>query len=110
MESIKRVAVVLALSLFCETGSGQQSATPRDGYVPNESTAIRVAEAIFVPIYGQRHVEAERPFHARLAGDHWIVNGTLRRPRNHRLVVMGGTMTAEINKVTGRIVDVYHGK
>jgi hypothetical protein len=77
---------------------------------PDESTAVRIAEAVFTPIYGRSLVRAEHPFHARLEGNHWIVNGTLHKPRKSGLIVMGGTMTAEIDKATGRILDVYHAK
>ena len=69
METIRRVAVIFALILIPEIFAGQQSAVPRGGYVPDESTAIRIAEAIFVPIYGQSQVKAERPFHAHLTGE-----------------------------------------
>jgi len=85
-----------------------QSPPPKSGYVPDEATAVRIAVAVFIPIYGARNVKKEGPFHARLVGDEWIVIGTL--PKADGLIVAGGTLTAEIDRSTGRIKDVYHGK
>ncbi len=45
------------------------------GFVPDEITATRVAEAILIPIYGQSQVESERPFTAKLTGNIWKVIG-----------------------------------
>lgn len=38
--------------------------TPKDGYVPNAATAIVIAEAVLVPIYGQVEVLRDRPYRA----------------------------------------------
>lgn len=44
--------------------------------VPNEETAIKIAEAVALPIYGN-DILKERPFSARLINDSiWIVNGS----------------------------------
>jgi hypothetical protein len=101
--------LVLVFSLIPSICAGQPD-VPKNGYVPDESTAVGIAQAVFVPIYGRSRVKAEGPFHARLDGNHWIVNGTLHKPRKSGLIVMGGTMTAEIDKATGRILDVFHAK
>jgi hypothetical protein len=87
-----------------------QGAPPKDGYVPDETTAIRVAEAVFVPIYGEKHVRSERPFHATLKDGVWIVKGSLGKAPRPGDVVVGGTMMAEIERETGRIKSVYHMK
>ena len=62
----------------------QHSYVPEDGFVPNERTAIRIAEAVLDPIYGEDKIEAEGPLDAKLndAGDTWIVWGHLPKPAN----------------------------
>ena len=79
---------------------------PREGYVPDQHTAIAVTEAIGVPFYGRELVEAERPYKAVLNGDVWIVKGTL--PRGDQIV--GGTLTVQISKKDGRIIAMSHGQ
>ncbi|HET9409364.1 MAG TPA: NTF2 fold immunity protein [Candidatus Sulfotelmatobacter sp.] len=104
---------VLVLALLGSTAmlSEGQSPPPNSGYyVPDEATAVRIAEAVFIPVYGEKHVQSERPFHARLQGDDWVVSGTLPKPRKTGEIVFGGTMVAEINRTTGCIKSIYHLK
>jgi hypothetical protein len=94
-----------------DTGcDSQRSVCPEHGFVPDEKTAVRIAEAVLIPIYGEGHVKGEKPFTARLEGNRWIVNGTLPKPKYPHEIVMGGTAMAEIDKVGGRIIAIYHGK
>lgn len=76
---------------------------PKDGFVPNEETAIRIAEAIWQPIYGEV-LEDERPFHATLVGEVWYVKGSLSEH------MLGGVAEAEVNKSDGKILRVSHGE
>ncbi len=78
--------------------------------MPDEKTAVRIAEAVLIPIYGEGHIKGERPFTARLEGSRWIVKGTLPKSPNPHELVVGGTAMAEIGKVDGRIIAVYHLK
>jgi hypothetical protein len=80
------------------------SHVPKNGFVPDKETAIRVAEAILVPIYGEKQVAAERPFSADLKGDVWIVSGHL--PEGW----VGGVAEVSISKRTCEIISVSHGK
>ena len=83
---------------------GEPSYLPPDGFVPDSATAARIAEAVWIPIYGEEHIRRERPYHASLEGDVWRVVGYL--PPNH----VGGTAVAEISKRDGRILRVIHSK
>jgi hypothetical protein len=71
-----------------------------DGYVPNNETAIRIAEAIWLPIYGNEIYEY-KPFKATLNGDVWEVTGTLHTK-------LGGTPFAAIQKRDAKIINVTH--
>ena len=50
---------------------------PKNGFVPDASTAKIIAEAVWVPIYGKEEVNRKKPFKAVLTGNVWHVNGTL---------------------------------
>lgn len=80
------------------------SVIPVNGRVPNEETAIRIAEAVWLPIYGNLIYDS-KPFKAKLIDDSiWVVLGTL--PKGY----VGGTPYAEIQKKDGKVLKVIHGK
>jgi hypothetical protein len=75
-----------------------------EGYVPDEITAIKIAEAIWLPIYGDI-IYKEMPFVAKLKNDSiWIVEGSLDDGKS------GGTAYIEIRKDDCKIIKVTHGK
>jgi len=80
------------------------SYTPKDGFVPNESTAIAIAIAVWVPIYGAEAISKQRPYTATLVNGTWIVEGSLPKQ------MVGGVARAEIAKKDGRILRVTHGQ
>lgn len=80
-----------------------QIAAPREGLVPDAATAVRIAEAVWLPIYGKRIYE-KRPFVATLQGDVWVVTGTL--PKD----TLGGVPEAHIAKQDARVLKVIHGQ
>ena len=81
---------------------------PDSGFVPNAGTAIRIAEAVWIPIYGEVQIEKERPFTATLKNGVWTVTGSLHAAPG--LVVKGGVALAEIARRDGRILRVSHGR
>jgi hypothetical protein len=85
------------------------SFTPKDGFVPNAETAVKIAEAVLTPVYGEKQILAERPFQAALAGDVWTVGGTLHcATPNARC--NGGTAEVLISKSSGQILHMIHYK
>lgn len=87
-------------------------------FVPDEATAIKIAEAVWFPIYGEE-IEYEKPYKAVLQGDTvWHVFGTL--PNSNWTVNesgdsvlnfhVGGVAHLIIDKRDGKIWKVYHGK
>lgn len=86
-----------------QTNNVTNSSPQKNGYVSDENTAIKIAEAIWLPIYGEE-IYKEKPFHAKLQGDSiWIVEGTLHDE-------LGGVACAEIQRKDGKILKVIHGK
>jgi hypothetical protein len=86
------------------SGLGLDSYKPLGGYVPDEKTAVRIAVAVWEPIYGVEAIAEQRPYHARLENGVWIVEGSLPKP------MPGGVAVAEIAQDDGRICRVRHGR
>jgi len=84
--------------------SGQSNYKPKNGYVPNEQTAISIAVAVWIPIYGKATIEAEKPYKATLKKGVWTVTGSL--PEGY----IGGTAEASISRDSGCILRVIHSK
>ena len=88
---------------FC-VAAEPQGYRPPDGFIPNENTAIRVAEAVLIPIFGEETILKERPFSAKLKNEIWTVTGHLDEG------YFGGVAEIQIAKSDGRILGVSHGK
>jgi hypothetical protein len=71
-----------------------------EGYVPNDETAIKIAEAVWLPIYGSE-IYDYRPFKAKLNGDVWEVTGTVHTRK-------GGSPFAAIQKKDAQIINITH--
>jgi len=72
--------------------------------VPNKETAISIAKAVWLPIYG-KSIKRERPYTAYLNKDDiWIVKGTFNR------IGFGGVAYAYIQRKDGKIIYVIHTK
>lgn len=73
-------------------------------FVPDEQTAIKIAEAIWLPIYG-KEINNEKPYTVRLKNDSvWVVCGSLP-PHSY-----GGVAYIEIQKKDCKILKVTHGR
>lgn len=102
-----KLKAILALSLiiliFCSCIIKPTNTNNNLNYVPNEETAIKIAEAIWYPIYGNK-IENFKPYKARMKDSLiWIVEGTLEKGK-------GGVPYIEINKKDCKILKVTHGK
>ncbi len=73
------------------------------GPVEDEETAKKIAEAVWVPIYG-KDIYNQKPFVATLKDTVWIVQGSL--PED----MAGGVAYIEIQKRDGKVLKVTHGK
>lgn len=77
---------------------------PAEGYVPDKATAIAIAVAVWVPIYGKENIENKKPFKAILKDGIWYVSGSVP------LGWKGGVPEAEVSKDDGRTLRISHGK
>jgi hypothetical protein len=91
----------------------QAQYVPKDGFVPDAKTAVKIAEAVLIPVYGEKQVESERPFKAVVKNDVWTINGTLHCPDGmggESPFCFGGTAEVKLSKVDGRIMKMIHYK
>ncbi|MGH2642780.1 MAG: YbbC/YhhH family protein [Chitinophagaceae bacterium] len=74
-------------------------------YVPNKKTAIKIAEAIWLPIYGEE-IYDDTPFIATLKDSSvWVVKGTFKND-----YMNGGVPYIWIQKKDCKVLKVIHGK
>ena len=95
------IVTVLGATMLAQ----QHNYVPKDGYVPDEKTAIVVAEAVLARIYGEPKISSERPFHAVLDRNNvWTIEGSI--PNGS----VGGVASIRLQRLDGRILSVIHGK
>jgi hypothetical protein len=97
-------SLVLLAGLIAAAESPKHSYKPAVGYVPDAKTAIRIAVAVWEPIYGEKQIAKQKPYQANLTNGVWTVEGTF-----HGLG-FGGVAVAEISKDDARVLRVTHGK
>jgi hypothetical protein len=104
--------LALALTVADAQTQGGRSSVRKNGYVPDADTAIKVGEAVLIPVYGEQRILSERPFKAILQGDVWTVAGTLHCGPDpaHDDQCKGGTAEVKISKSSGRILHMIHYK
>ena len=74
----------------------QGKPSPKDGFVPDADTAIKIAVVVLSRIYGEREIAAQKPYRATLKENGiWTVQGSPS--------AVGGVAYAEIAKADGRI-------
>jgi len=72
--------------------------------VPDKKTAIKIAVAVWNPIYGKETIKNEKPYNAVLLDGIWYVTGSL--PKRWK----GGVAEMKIIKENGKIIKISHGK
>jgi hypothetical protein len=104
----RSIALCIGLSLvtacFAASVWEKLSYKPKEGFVPDERTAIAIAVAVWTPIYGEKQIAGEKPYTATLKDGIWTVQGSV--PKGWT----GGAAIAEISKADGRVIAVIHEK
>jgi len=104
---------ILACGVLLSSRLAGQGYQPASGYVPDSKTAVKIAEAVLIPVYGEKQIESERPFTAKLEKGLWTVTGTLRCPDGKggtTTLCLGGVAEVRISKDDARILYMMHGK
>jgi hypothetical protein len=110
--SMKSLAI-LSCTLALVAAAVCQGYKPSSGFVPDSATAVQIAEAVLIPVYGKEKVESEKPFTAKLENDVWTVRGTLRCSDGKGGITTlcdGGTAVVKISKTDARIIAMMHYK
>ena len=70
---------ILLFAVCCFAWDGERAKDPwKDpGLVPDKETAIRIAEAIVFPIYGEDMIKKEHPYIVTSENGFWRVQGTI---------------------------------
>lgn len=100
---IGSILALLILSSFIYNNKMKRNANNNQILVPNEETAIKIAEAIWLPLYGES-IYQKKPFKARLENEIWIVEGSMP------LEMKGGVPYIEIQRSDCKVLKVTHGK
>lgn len=100
----------MAFSLYlvvCVSAFATESSNwfPKDGVIPDEDTAGKVAYIILDRIYGVESINKQRPFEILGDEEKWVVKGVL-----HGRYTVGGVAEIELSKKDGRVLMVTHGK
>jgi hypothetical protein len=99
------IAAPLAAAVVLAAEVTKHSVKPKDGFVPDAETAIKIAVAVWEPIYSEHKIAGEKPYRARVDMKR-VRKAEGSQPKGW----LGGVAIAEIAKNDGRIVRVSHGK
>jgi hypothetical protein len=104
MQSI--LSMLLFLAVVCGGGgeASDDGYVPDEGFVPSKDVAIKIAVAVWEPIYGAEKIGKEKPYRATLTDGVWTVEGSLPKGKK------GGVALAKISKKDRRILKIIHGK
>ena len=73
----------------------------KGGLAPDKETAIRIAEAILFPIYGEKAIRAQRPYQVTLKDGKWTVDGAPPPPG-----FVGGSFHIVILQRDARVLEI----
>jgi hypothetical protein len=110
---LSSMLVFVIVSLAAQDRATQRQTkgnSPARGYVPDAVTAVKIAEAVLVPVYGEERIRSEEPFNANLEGDIWTVSGTLYCLDGKVGMCPGGTATVKISRNDAQILFMIHYK
>jgi hypothetical protein len=108
--------------LSCSVQNSRAKQTPENGFVPDARTAIRIAEAALAARFGDKSMEADRPFAAKLENEVWTVVGSVNCGHQQsarsdsvsdvpadrdEYMCVGGTGSAKISKRDGTILELH---
>ena len=103
---------VCVLLVMVASSLAQKPADPAPNAVPDEATAVTIAEKALARIYGKKIIESEKPFTATLTNGVWHVGGTLYSKDKHGNTItspcVGGVAMADVKQSNGRILKTGH--
>jgi hypothetical protein len=111
---MKRHSFSIIAPVVIAVGALAQSGNPASAAVPDEATAVTLAENALAKVYGKKKIGSERPFRATLTKGIWHVGGTLYCKDKQGNVItnacVGGVAMADIRQSDGRVLKMGHTK
>lgn len=101
---MRLLGIMVAVTMAASAQDLPYSYKPAAGYVPDATTAIRIAVAVWEPIYGEKVIASEKPYRATLKNGRWLVESSL--PTS----IDGGVAIAEISQSNAAVLRISHGK
>lgn len=77
---------------------------PRGGFVPDEDTAVKLADVTLTRLFGGIESASWKPYSVELVENCWVVQG------HKKNAATGGTVELRISKADGRISYVILGQ
>jgi NTF2 fold immunity protein len=79
---MKHCICLLMIATLCLSSASLAQNVPKvfecnGGVVADKETAIRIAEAILSPVYGEKAIREQRPYQVTLKDGKWTVDGTI---------------------------------
>ena len=111
----KEKLIPILTAVFALSYAQNGTRPPKEGWVPDQETAIAIGVAVAKRAFGEDLVMSEAPFTSSLERGTWVVTGTLPKPGaedkdgNVVLFVKGGTFEVHLRRSDGKIVKVTHG-
>lgn len=105
LKILKFILIISVLHCFTNCRNEVKSDWKQeDGYISTKASAIKIAEIVWLNVYGSQ-IYDDKPFIATLKDRKvWIVEGTLAKNK------LGGVPYIEIQKSDGKILKVSHSK
>jgi hypothetical protein len=94
-----------AFTAFLATTCIASGVTPKNGYVPDETTAIRIAEAVLESILTKDQLDRSHPFKAELHDGVWTV---FTVPKAN--IKGGGTPEIRIDRQTTAVLSLQFSR
>ncbi len=91
------------MTAVCDAPNNPELFEQKGGLVPDKQTAVRIAEAILFPIYGEKNIGAQRPYRIKLRNGKWIIDGAPPPPG-----MTGGSFHIVILQRDARVLEIGH--
>jgi hypothetical protein len=112
---VRWYSIAALILLTARSSAAEVGYNPNKVAVPDANTAIAIAHAVLVPIYGRQQVASEEPLVAIRRGDVWTISGTLHCKGSwisellqKKPACVGGSAEVQLLAKDGRILHVTH--
>ena len=103
-KTFRTIAFLAVVVLASQLLGADLPSIPAKGMVPDEATAVKLADILLPQAFPPEEVNRFVPYHAQLKKDVWTIFGTLKP--NSR----GGTPMMSISKRDARVLEVWYSQ